>query len=187
MKDQEELKQVLIKEGILDLLKRGSKFALLFSIVRKLTTRFVNWKAYKLGIIDAEGNVIRSRAERKTQEEKNAFTMLDVFCLNLKRLIERIPGNKNSLMTLAGALFLMKEHEEQRVDDLHLSLVEDRFVDYIGTHEKFSGIFLEELGAASLGAASTNTAGSVMPDMTGVVPKKKKKKKKKATKVFRRK
>lgn len=184
---EEKLQRGLIREGILDLIKRGSKFAILFAILKKLTTRFSSWKAYKLGIIDADGNVLKSRDQRKTQPEKNAFTMLDLFCLNLKKTLERIPGNKNSLMTLAGSLYLMKEHEENRIDDLHLEILEERFYNYIETDEKFSPIFLEEIGMAGGGAAgpvSTNTTGN-LPNMVGVVPKKKKKKKKK-TKMVRR-
>lgn len=181
---EERQQRKLIREGILDLIKRGSKFAILFAILKKLTTRFSSWKAYKLGIIDADGNVLKSRDQRKTQPEKNAFTMLDLFCLNLKKTLERIPGNKNSLMTLAGSLYLMKEHEENRIDDLHLEILEERFYNYIETDEKFSPIFLEEVGMAGGGPAPTNTTGN-LANMVGVKPKKKKKKKKK-TKMARR-
>ena len=82
---------------------------LLFQFLRKLTTPFQKTKAFKLGIIDKDGNLLKKRSELKTKEEKNAFTLFDLLVTNLKRFIQKFPGGKSNIATYAAALWLMKE------------------------------------------------------------------------------
>ena len=42
-----------------------------YRILRKLTMPFDQWDAYKLGVIDADGNVLKKRDERNTEAEKD--------------------------------------------------------------------------------------------------------------------
>lgn len=55
-----------------------------YILVQKLLTRIKNTKAYKLGLVDDQGRVIRSP---KTDEEKEALTLMDKFIFKLKRMI----------------------------------------------------------------------------------------------------
>lgn len=100
-----------------------------YKFVKQLTTPFDQWEAYKLGIIDAEGNVIKERADLTTQE-RNAFGYFDILILNLKHLLEKFPGGSSKFGTYAAALFLLKtypkikEEDETLFDDLEKHIEE---------------------------------------------------------------
>lgn len=53
-------------------------------IATKLSIPFNEWEAYKLGIIDESGNILRPP---KSPEDKKAFTYVDEVCLKVKKLI----------------------------------------------------------------------------------------------------
>jgi hypothetical protein len=69
----------------------------------------VEWDAYKLGIIDEKGEVLRKRKTLARREEKNAFGIYDVMLLNIKKLLEKIPGGSTRLGSYAAALYLIRE------------------------------------------------------------------------------
>lgn len=94
-----------------------------YRVLRKLTTPFKEWDAFKYGIIDAEGNIIKKPEDRKTQEEKDSFTVLDVLITKLKKVLEKLPFGKTKLASYAAALFLIKEHSsltEENTEELFL-------------------------------------------------------------------
>lgn len=66
-----------------------------------------DWEAYKLGIIDDKGNVIKKN--RTTTEEKNNYTFFHRLLRKLKQLMEKLPGMKSKLGKAAAAYFLFKE------------------------------------------------------------------------------
>lgn len=70
-----------------------------------LTKPFDMWDAFKLGIIDADGNVLKSPS---TVEEKSAWTRFHVVSKNLKRLAMAAPGGKTALR-YGAAYLLLKE------------------------------------------------------------------------------
>jgi hypothetical protein len=89
-------------------------------ILYKLVTPFVDSDAYKLGIIDEKGKLLKKPSEFTTSEEKDAYDMLDRLVFNLKRLLSKLPGGDNKLKNLAAAYFLVKEHydNEEVSDDM---------------------------------------------------------------------
>lgn len=93
-----------LTEGVVDIL-------VLYTFLKKLTTPFEDWDAFKLGIIDADGKVLRKRATLTSLKEKAAFTLLDVLVMNIKKIIERLPNGKSRLATFIAGLFLMKEQK----------------------------------------------------------------------------
>ena len=80
-----------------------------YTIVKRLSTPFDKTPAFKLGIIDNKGNVLKPFAKLKTSEERNAWTYLDIVINNIKRLLSKIPGGSSSLFVYGAALFLMRE------------------------------------------------------------------------------
>ena len=60
--------------------------------------------AYKLGIIDKNGKVLRKAKNVETFKEKEAYTILHRFVFNLKRLINIVLLVKSKLGTYATAL-----------------------------------------------------------------------------------
>lgn len=83
-----------------------------FRILYMLVTSFDKTDAFKLGIIDADGTPLKKIKDLKTQEEKDAYDMLDRLVFSLKRLLGKVPGGKSKLASLAAAYWLVKESYE---------------------------------------------------------------------------
>lgn len=101
-----------------------------YRILRKLTMPFDQWDAYKLGVIDADGNVLKKRDERNTEAEKDSLSPLDVMILNLKKILEKLPFGKSRLASYGAALFLIKEEKNLTEENL-----EEKFVAYMNSQE----------------------------------------------------
>ena len=83
-----------------------------YKFIKLMTTPWKETEAYKLGIIDEKGNVLKKRKELKLSSEKNAYTVFHTLCWNVKRLLEKLPGGKTRLSSFAASLYLLKENTE---------------------------------------------------------------------------
>lgn len=81
---------------------------LVYQFIRRLVTPFDQTKAFKLGIINKDGHVLKKRESLTTDDEKNAYTYFDTLVFNLKKLINKL-GGKNKIITYAAALLLLRE------------------------------------------------------------------------------
>ena len=88
-----------------------------YRFLRILTTPWENQPAFEHGIIDKDGKLLRKAAELKTTDEKSSFTLLHRLIFNLKRILHKIPGVRTKLGTYATALYLLKQHFADQVDD----------------------------------------------------------------------
>jgi len=88
-----------------------------YRFLRILTTPWEDQPAYKLGIIDKDGKLLRKAASLRTIDEKQAFTLLHRLVFNLKRILSKIPGVRTKIGTYATALFLLKQHFAGQVED----------------------------------------------------------------------
>ena len=79
---------------------------LAYQFLKRLTTPFDQTNAFKLGLIDKDGNKLKSAV---TSEEKNAYGYFDRLAFNLKRLLGKFPGGKSRIASYAAALYLIKE------------------------------------------------------------------------------
>lgn len=87
-----------------------------FRVLYLLVTPFESTDAYKLGIIDKDGNQLKKLKDLKTEKEKDAYTNLHKLVFNLKKLIEKVPMiGKNRLTTFAAAYWLIKESYEKKL------------------------------------------------------------------------
>jgi hypothetical protein len=129
---------------------------LVYRILRKLTTPFKEWDAFKYGIIDDEGNVTKKPQDRKTPEEKDSFTLFDVLILRLKRLLEKLPFGKTRLASYAAALFLIRE--QANLDENNVEELFERFY-----HDHESEFLSEEI--------ANNVGGGNIAGTTGDPPK----------------
>ena len=94
-------------------MSRAVDLLITYRIIKLLTTPFEKQDAYRLGIIDKNGKVLRKTKELKTGKERDAYTILHRFVFNLKRLINLVPGGKSKLGTYAAALgLLLKENKD---------------------------------------------------------------------------
>ena len=82
---------------------------LVYQFIRRLATPFKDWEAFKLGIIDDKGNVLKKRKDLLTVRERQAFGVFDVMVLNLKKLLAKVPGGSSRLASYAAALYLIRE------------------------------------------------------------------------------
>jgi len=114
---------------------RAIDLLITYRIIKLLVTPFEKQDAYKYGIIDKGGKVLRKVKELKTPQEKDSYTLLHRFVFNLKRLINKIPGGKSKLGTYAAALgLLLKEQKNLNAIEiektLYKHLVENNLVAY---------------------------------------------------------
>lgn len=91
--------------------------AISYKFIKNLVTPFEKWPAYKLGIIDKDGNIIKPRRERLKQEEKDALGYFDVVTLNLRKLLGKLPGGKSAIATYAAAYLLLKEYPKKNLKE----------------------------------------------------------------------
>ena len=101
-----------------------------FRFLKLLVTPFNKTEAFKLGIIDERGKVLRKYKTLERVSERQAYTILHRLVFNVKKLIEKLPGGKSRLASYAAALFLIKEH----VNEYHDSdgqLIEKEFYKYL--------------------------------------------------------
>lgn len=88
-----------------------------YRFLRILTTPWENQPAFEHGIIDKDGKLLRKRKELTTSDEKNSFTLLHRLIFNLKRILHKIPGVRTKLGTYATALYLLKQHFADQVQE----------------------------------------------------------------------
>ena len=106
-----------------------------YRFLKLLTTPFEKQDAYKLGIIDENGNRIRKpkstrpAVELATTELKNSYTILHKLVFNIKKIFAKVPGLRTKVGTYAAALFLLKDTFKESVDDP--DMFEKEFVKYL--------------------------------------------------------
>jgi len=106
-----------------------------YRFLKLLTTPFEKQDAFKLGIIDKDGNRIRQPKSTKpavelaTSELKNAYTILHKLVFNVKKLFNKVPGLRTKVGTYAAALFLLKDTFKESVDDP--DMFEKEFMKYL--------------------------------------------------------
>ena len=106
-----------------------------YRFLKLLTTPFEDMEAYKLGIIDEKGNIVRQPKSTKpavelaTVEQKNSYTILHKLVFNIKKIFQKVPGLRTKVGTYAAALFLLKDTFKESVDDQHM--FEKEFMKYL--------------------------------------------------------
>ena len=110
-----------------------------YRFIKLLVTPFEKTDAYKLGIIDENGNrvmpppvkgVRQTKPEPlRTSAEKNAYTILHKLVFNIKKIFGKVPGLRTKLGSYAAALFLLKDTFKESVDDP--DVFEKEFMKYL--------------------------------------------------------
>ena len=81
-----------------------------YRVLKLLVTPFNRTKAFELGIIDEKGKVLKKSRDIKNAEERNAYTLLNRFVFNLKKLLAKI-GIRGPLGSAAAAAFAFFKEE----------------------------------------------------------------------------
>ena len=151
----------------------ATDYYLVYRFIKALVTPFKKTKAFKLGIIDDKGKILRKMKDLETSEEKQAYGRFERMVWNLKKIINKIPLLGSAFKSVAAASFLLLK-EEREVD-----LKEKTFLKYFYRDMEL----LMEGPINSVG--SEKIAGLEHdPDGPPIKPRKKRKKKKKKRKKF---
>ena len=109
-----------------------------YRFIKLLTTPFEKTDAFKLGIIDKEGNrIMKDSVSRgkipavalEKTNEKNAYTILHKLVFNIKKIFQKVPGLRTKVGTYAAALFLLKDTFKEGVEDP--DVFEQEFIKYL--------------------------------------------------------
>ena len=106
-----------------------------YRFLKLLTTPFAKTDAFKLGIIDDNGNRIKKpkstqpAVELSTSELQNSYTILHKLVFNIKKIFQKVPGLRTKVGTYAAALFLLKDTFKEHVEDP--DMFEKEFVKYL--------------------------------------------------------
>ncbi len=114
-----------------------------YRFIRLLTTPFEKTDAFKLGIIDKNGNRVLKKGttlptELNTEQQRSAYTILHKLIFNIKKLFAKVPGLRTKVGTYAAALFLLKDTFKEHVEDPNM--FEKEFMKYL----KESGIEFDD-------------------------------------------
>lgn len=166
-----------------------------YRILRMLTQPFVETDAYRLGIIDAHGNVIKRVRDLSTQDELNAYSLLHRMVFKLKRIIEKVPFENKRFLSFAAALALIKEnveYDDDILEELFYMTMEQEDVKQLAEDLEENKIvsfkeFMIEMGVAGGGVAGIGIANPNIPNQAEPgVSKKAQKKWRKKNKIVRR-
>jgi hypothetical protein len=144
-----------------------------YKVLSMLVTPFTETKAFKLGIIDKDGNNL-IKTSKLQGEQKDAYTYLNRLVFNIKKILNRLPGGDNKTKNLIAALWLVKESYNSRTTPLAedvdklikmldtVTLVEEE----IEVNQFFESKLKEDDGGgvASMGIGAP---GGTIPNITG--------------------
>ena len=130
-------------------MSRAVDLLITYRIMKLLVTPFDKQEAFRYGIIDNKGKVLRKFSTITDSKEKRSYTILHRFVFNLKRIINFIPGGKSKLGTYAAALgLLLKENKDINMveleRDLYKHLSENDLIKLDDINESVGFDFLQE-------------------------------------------
>jgi hypothetical protein len=140
---------------------------MVYNFLKRLATPFNEWEAYKLGIIDERGNILKKKKDFTLQKERSAFGVFDTMILKLKRLIEKVPGGKTRLASYAAALYLIKEGQNYTEETPDEVLEEQFMTHYMTLSESDINIQFEEI----MNTAGGGNIAGLPPDDPPMFPK----------------
>ena len=120
---------------------RAVDLVITYRVVKLLVTPFEKQEAFKYGIIDKDGKVLRKYRTLTGTKEKQSYTVLHRFVFNLKRILKRV-GLGGKLGTFAVALGLLLR-EDKRYEE-HKTLIESAVITYLKDTEQFIDLLKEE-------------------------------------------
>lgn len=147
---------------------------LAFKILSMLVKPFKETEAFKLGIVDENGKVLKKASTLQTTEERDAYNYLTRLVFNLKRILMKFPGGENKLKSIIAAYWLVKECYEKKSST---SLLEEKYLALLETIEKNNIVLVEEeiLVTKFFEEIANVTGAAVSTNEPVINPKKKKK------------
>ena len=120
---------------------RAIDLVITYRVIKLLVTPFERQEAYKQGIIDKDGKVLRKFNTLKTTAEKKSYTMLHRFVFNLKRILQRVGlGGRLGSFAVALALLLRENKEYEQ----HKILIESAIISYLKETNQYDNLLNEQ-------------------------------------------
>jgi len=120
---------------------RAVDLVITYRVIKLLVTPFERQEAYKQGIIDKNGKVLRKFNTLKTTAEKKSYTMLHRFVFNLKRILQRVGlGGRLGSFAVALALLLRENKEYEQ----HKILIESAIISYLKETNQYDNLLNEQ-------------------------------------------
>ena len=111
-----------------------------YRVIKMLVTPFDRQPAFKYGIIDKDGNVLKKYNTIKGTEEKRSYTILHRFVFNLKRILAKV-GIRGALGSFAVAAdLLLKENKEYKN---HKTLIESTIIKWLKETNQYDDFLAE--------------------------------------------
>ena len=120
---------------------RAVDLVITYRVIKLLVTPFEKQEAFKQGIIDKDGNVLRKNKSLKTRAEKKSYTILHRFIFNLKRILKRV-GLGGKLGTFAVALATLLREDKNYEE--HKSLIESAVISYLKETKQYDDLLNEQ-------------------------------------------
>ena len=120
---------------------RAIDLLITYRLIKLLVTKFENQEAFKYGIIDKKGKVLRKYRTLTKTAEKKSYTILHRFVFNLKRILQKV-GLGGRLGSFAVALaMLIKEDKEMKK---HKLVLESAVIKYLKDTKQYESILQEQ-------------------------------------------
>ena len=120
---------------------RGIDFLITYRVVKLLVTPFEKQEAFKTGIIDKDGKVLKKYKTLKTEKERKSYTLLHRFVFNLKRILKKV-GLGSKLGSFAVALALLIREDKRYAE--HQPLIERTIIKYLKENNLYEEVMMEE-------------------------------------------
>ena len=111
-----------------------------YRILKLMVTPWERQEAFKRGIIDKDGNVLRKRKELKEPNDKKAYTILHRFVFNMKRLLKRV-GLGSRFGSFAAALAMVLKEDKNLL--LHKDTIEASVITYLKETNQYEQLLNE--------------------------------------------
>ena len=121
-------------------MSRAIDLIITYRVVKMLVTPFEKFEAFKRGIIDADGKVLKKFREVKGTDRRH-YTMLHRFVFNLKRILKKV-GLGSRLGSFAVALALLIKEDKSYAQ--HKDSIEAAVVTYL-KEENLYNMLLNEI------------------------------------------
>ena len=120
-------------------MSRAIDLIITYRVIKLLVTPFEKFKAFELGIIDADGKNLIKMKQVKGSDRKH-YTMLHRFVFNLKRILRKV-GLGSRLGSFAVALALLIKEDKSMAQ--HRESIESAVVTYLKEENLYSMLLNE--------------------------------------------
>ena len=111
-----------------------------YRVIKMLVTPFKDQPAFKYGIIDDKGNVLKKYKTITGSQEKRSYTILHRFVFNLKRILSKV-GIRGKLGSFAVAAALLLKENKRYFQ--HKEVIESAVITYLKENNLYEEILNE--------------------------------------------